>query len=110
MASESWKKIVITAVIIFSVILILIGFLVGLKGLKDFFIFLVISLLVISILFGIGYVIYLLFVKVDYKDIPAQFKKKLYSVTKIMKNDMLGNLFLSGDSKHNRINLGKYFY
>jgi hypothetical protein len=27
-----------------------------------------------------------------------------------MKNDMLGDLYLSGDIKHNRIKLGKYFY
>lgn len=110
MASEKWKKIVTIAIIVFSIIILLIGFLVGIKGLKDFFTFLFIGLLVITILFGIGYVIYLLFIRKEFKDIPAQFRKKLHSVTKVMDNKMLGNLFLSGDSKHNRINLGKFFY
>jgi len=71
---------------------------------------LLIGMLIISILFGIGYVIYLLFIKKSYKDIPYQFKKKLQEVTKVMKNDMLGNLYLSGDTKHNRISLGKFYY
>ena len=108
--AENWKKIVIGAVIVFSVIILLIGFLVGLKGLKQFFQFIAIGMLIISILFGVGYVIYLLFIKKDYKDIPYQFKKKLLSVTKVMTNDLLGNLYLSGDTKHNRIRLGRYFY
>lgn len=105
-----WKNIIIIAIIVFSVLLVLIGLLVGMKGLIDFFKFLLIGFLVISILFGIGYVIYLLFIKQTFKDIPYQFKKKLQSVTKVMKNDMLGNLYLSGDSKHNRVALGKFFY
>lgn len=108
--SDNWKKIVIVAVVIFSFLLIGIGFMVGAKGLKQFFQFIIIGLLVITILFGVGYVIYLLFIKKEFKDIPAQFKKKLFSVTKVMKNELLGSLFLSGDSKHNRISLGKYFY
>jgi len=56
------------------------------------------------------YVVYLLFFAKTYKDIPYQFKKKLLSVTKVMSNEYLGNLFLSGDTKHNRISLGTYFY
>ena len=107
---ENWKKIVIVAIIIFSVIIVLIGFFMGMRGLGQFFKFVIIGLLVISILFGIGYLIYLLFIKREFKDIPAQFRKKLHQVTKVMQNDMLGELYLSGDSKHNRIKLGKYFY
>ncbi len=108
--AENWKKIVVGAVIVFTLLILGIGFLVGLKGLKDFFTFVIIGMLVICILFGIGYVIYLIFIQKNYKDIPAQFRKKLFSVTKVMDNNVLGRLFLSGDSKHNRISLGKYFY
>jgi len=108
--SENWKKIVAGAMIVFTILIILIGIMVGMSGLKSFFRFIVIALLIICILFGIVYVVYLLFVKKNYRDIPAQFKKKLHSVTKVMDNDMLGRLYLSGDTKHNRINLGKYFY
>lgn len=108
--SENWKKIVMIAVAVFIVIIILIGLMVGIQGLKQFFQFIIIGLLIISILFGVGYVIYLLFIRKEYKNIPAQFRRKLHSVTKVMENDMLGSLFLSGDSKHNRISLGKFFY
>lgn len=110
MKGETWKKIVIIATIVFVILLVLIGLLLGMRGLLDFFKFVTIGLLSISILFGIGYVIYLLFIKQDFKDIPAVYRKKLYSASKIMKNDMLGDLYLSGDTKHNRLKLGKYFY
>lgn len=108
--ADNWKKIIVIALIIFSVLIVLIGLLVGMKGLKQFFQFIIVGMLVICILFGLGYVIYLLFLKKNFKDIPAQFRKKLYSVTKVMDNEMLGKLYLSGDTKHNRISLGRYFY
>lgn len=108
--SDNWRKIIIGAVIVFAILIILIGLMVGMQGLKQFFQFIIIGLLVIAILFGIAYVFYILFIQVTFKDIPAQFKKKLHSVTKVMKNELLGTLFLSGDTKHNRIALGKYFY
>lgn len=108
--SDNWKKIVIGAMIVFSVVILLIGWMMGLKGLKSFFTFLIIGGLILSLLFGVGYVIFLLFIKREFKDIPAQFKKKLHQTTKVMDNDMLGDLYLSGDTKHNRIKLGKYFY
>ncbi len=110
MVNDKWKKIVIIAMILFAVIIILIGFFIGLKGLKDFFTFIVIALLVLSLLGGAFYVVYLLFFAKTYKDIPYQFKKKLLSVTKVMSDKYLGELYLSGDTKHNRIGLGSYFY
>jgi len=110
MVSDNWRKIIIIALVIFSIISILIGFLVGLRGLADFFKWILVVLLVLTLLGGAFYVVYLLFFAKEYKDIPYQFKKKLYSVTKVMKNELLGSLYLSGDTKHNRINLGKYFY
>jgi len=108
--ADSWKKITIIAVIIFSVLIILIGLLLGMKSLGQFFKFIIIGLLIITILGGVIYIVWILFFKKTYKDIPYQFKQKLHSVTKVMQNDMLGNLLLSGDTKHNRILLGKYFY
>lgn len=108
--SENWKKIVIGGLIVLSVIIILIGLLLGLQGLAQFFKFIIISLLVISLLFACAWVFWSIFIKKEFKDIPAQFKKKLHSVTKVMHNDMLGDLYLSGDTKHNRIKMGKFFY
>lgn len=110
MVSENWKKITIIAVVVFGIILVLIGLMVGMQGLFSFFKFIIISLLILTLIGGVVYVVYLLFFATTYKDIPAQYKRKLYSVTKVMKNEMLGDLYLSGDSKHNRIKLGKYFY
>lgn len=110
MVSTNWKKIVVIGVIILSVIIILIGFLVGLKGLKQFFQWLFIGLLVLTLIGGVFYVVYLIFFAKEYKDIPYQFRKKLQEVSKVIKNDMLGTLYLSGDTKHNRISLGKYKY
>jgi hypothetical protein len=54
--------------------------------------------------------VWVLFFVKNFKDIPAVFRKKLHETVKIMDNKMLGDLWLSGDTKHNRINLGKYFY
>lgn len=108
--AENWKKIVVIAIIAFSAILILIGLFLGLDGLAAFFKFIIIGLLVLSLLVGAGYIVYILFIKKSWKDIPAQYRKKLLATTKIMENDMLGDLYLSGDTKHNRIKLGKFFY
>lgn len=110
MVSENWKKISIIAVIVFALIAVLIGMFMGLRGLGSFFKFIMVVLLICSIIFGLIYVFWLLFIRREYKDIPAQFRKKLHSVTKVMDNEKLGELYISGDSKHNRIKLGKYFY
>jgi len=110
MVHDMWKKILIGGILVISVIGLLIGFLVGFNSLKSFFTGLMIFLLIITALAGAFYVVWLIFFAKNFKDIPAQFKKKLFSVTKVMANDMLGKLFLSGDTKHNRISLGKYFY
>lgn len=110
MVSERWKKIVVIALIVFTAILVLIGVMLGMKGLKQFFQYVAIALLVLCLIGGVFYVVYLIFFAKEYKDIPAQFRKKLQEVSKVMQNDMLGNLYLSGDTKHNRINLGKYFW
>jgi hypothetical protein len=83
---------------------------VGFTGLAQFFKYLMFGILIIALLFGIFYVFYIIFIKKEYKDIPLNFKKKLRATSLIAKNDMLGDLYLSGDTKHNRINLGRYKY
>jgi hypothetical protein len=108
--SEKWKKITIVAVIAIVILGVLIGLLVGLKGLKDFFKWLMVVLLGALLIGVIIYAVWRIFFAKEYKDIPAQYRKKLHAVTKVMKNDMLGDLYLSGDYKHNKINMGKYFY
>jgi len=105
-----WGKIIFIILIILVVIIILITLFVGLGGLKQFFTWLIGLILFLCIIFGILYIIYLLFIKKSYIDIPATYKKKLIQTAKMMKNEMLGDLYLSGDIKHNRIRLGKYLY
>jgi hypothetical protein len=105
-----WSKVIILVVVILLVIIILITLLVGLKGLKQFFIWLIAIILILGILFGLMYVFYLIFIQKSFKDIPATYRKKLMQTAKMMKNEMLGDLYLSGDEKHNRIKLGKFRY
>jgi len=105
-----YKKVAIIIVIVLVILAITIGLMVGMQSLKTYFKWLIISLLVIGLLFGIAYAFYLLFIKKEFKDIPATYRKKLVATAKLMENNMLGNLYLSGDVKHNRINMGKFFY
>jgi hypothetical protein len=77
-------------------------------SLKKFFLYLFIALMIVAVFFALFYVFWLLFIKVDFKDIPAQWRKKLEISAKLAPNEMLGRFFLSGDEKHNRLNYGKY--
>ena len=105
-----WKKVIFIILLMVFVIGVLITVIVGVKGLEGFFKWLIGIVLVLSILFGLLYLAYTIFIKKNFKDIPATYKKKLIHTAKMMKNEMLGDLYLSGDSKHNRIKLGKYAY
>lgn len=107
---NTMKKIVLISIIVIIAIGFLIAIFVGFKGLKQFFMWLFGILLVIGILFGVAYIFYILFLRKSFVDIPATYKKKLIQTTRLMKNEMLGDLYLSGDTKHNRIKLGKYAY
>jgi hypothetical protein len=109
-SGSKWPKIIIILVIIVFAIAVLITFFVGLGGLRQFFMWLFGILLGLSILFMLAYVFWLIFLKKEYKDIPQTFRKKLMQTAKLMKNQMLGDLYLSGDDKHNRIKIGKYAY
>lgn len=108
MEGNKWSKIIVIIIASLLVLMILIGLIVGVASLKAFFKWLIGGVLGLGILFGLMYVFYLIFIKKEFKDIPALYKKKLGSTARLMKNDMLGDLYLSGDSKHNRIKLGKY--
>jgi hypothetical protein len=105
-----WKKIILISVLVVVLIGIIIGFFTGFDNLKKFLMYLFIALLVIGILFLLAYVFWLLFIKVEFKDIPAQWRKKLEMSAKLATNDMLGKLYVSGDEKHNRLCYGKYMY
>lgn len=105
-----WKKIIIIALIIFTLIVVLITAIVGVGGLFSFFKWLIGLILVLAILFGLFYVFYMLFIEKSYKDIPANYKKKLLMTARLMRNKLTGDLYLSGDTKHNRIKLGNYYY
>lgn len=109
-SGSKWGKVIFIIILIIIVLMILIGLVVGLKGLKSFFTWLIGGILFLGILFGLLYVFWLIFLKKEFKDIPAQYRKKLTQTARLMKNEMLGNLYLSGDSKHNRIKLGKFAY
>jgi len=105
-----WGKIIFIILGILVVIIVLITLFVGLRGLKQFFVWLIGIILVLAIIFGLLYVFWLIFIQKSYKDIPATYKKKLMQTAKMMKNEMLGDLYLSGDEKHNRVKLGKFRY
>jgi len=105
-----WKKVVLVVIFIVIILMTMIFFFVGFKGLLEFFKWLMIGAMVLMMLFGLLYVFYLVFLKKEYKDIPASFRKKLQATSKIMKQEMLGDLYLSGDLKHNRMNLGRFRY
>lgn len=105
-----WRKVIVVGVVILLILMILIGLLSGLYNLKRFFTWLLIGLLIIGILFGLAYAFWIIFLRREYQDIPANFRKKLVHTARLMKNEMLGNLYLTGDSKHNRIKLGKFAY
>jgi len=107
---NKWRKIIIIVILVIFVVMILIALLVGFKGLKQFFLGLLIAFLILSILFGLLYTFWLIFIKKEFKDIPYTYKKKVIASTKLMKQAMLGDLYLSGDYKHNRIMLGKFYY
>ena len=107
---SKWKKITIIGVGVAVLLMFLVFLFVGFSGVLQFFKFLLYGSIIIGLIFGLFYIFYVVFIKKEYKDIPANFKKKLRATSLIMKNDMLGDLYLSGDTHHNRIKLGKYRY
>lgn len=112
MAEEStkWKRIIFIGLGILLLLIILITLFVGISGLRQFFIWLFGIIIALGILFGLAYIFYIIFIQKSYKDIPFTYRKKLIRTAKLMKNKMLGDLYLSGDYKHNRIKLGKFLY
>ena len=105
-----WQKIILIGIVILLIVSVIIGLLIGLDSLKRFFMYIFITMLILAVLFLLAYLFWLLFIKRSFKDIPAQFRKKLETAAKLTENSMLGNLYMSGDSKHNRLKYGKYFY
>jgi hypothetical protein len=95
---------------ILIIIAIVVGFFVGVASLKKFILYVFIAFAIIAVLFCCAWLFYELFIKVHFKDIPAQWRNKLEKSAKASTNEMLGNLFVSGDEKHNRLNYGKYLY
>jgi len=107
---DKWKKIIFITIGVFALIIILITLFIGVSGLRQFFLWFIGFILFLGILFGLAYAFWLIFLKKSYRDIPASYRKKLLRTAKMMKNEMLGDLYLSGDSKHNRIKIGKYYH
>lgn len=108
--SNKWKKVIFIIIGIVVLLMFLIGLFAGLSNLRKFFIWLLVALLILAIIFSLLYLFWIIFLKKTYVNIPANFKKKLIHTANLMKNEMLGNLYLSGDSKHNRIKLGRFAY
>lgn len=108
--AAKWQRIILIGAAVLLAVGLVITFLVGFASLKKFVMYVFVTFLIISVLFLLAYLFWLLFLKKEFKDIPAQFRKKLEIAAKLAENQMLGNLFLSGDSKHNRLKYGKYFY
>lgn len=108
--ASKWKKAIFIIIGILVLLMIMIGLMVGLNSLRKFFIGLLVAILIISILSLLIYGFWLIFIKKEYVNIPANYRKQLIQTAKLMKNEMLGNLYLTGDSKHNKIKLGKFAY
>lgn len=109
-SGNKWGRILLIAIGIIIIIAVLIGMIVGLASLKQFFMWLIGAILVLAILFLTGYIFYELFIKKTHKNLPETYRKKLAQTARLMKNSMLGNLYISGDEKHNCIKLGKFAY
>lgn len=109
-SGDKWKKVIVIVLAIFALIIILITFFVGISGLRQFFVWLLGIILVMAIIFGMLYIFYIVFIRKNFKDIPQNYRKKLLKSAKMMKNEMLGIVYLSGDAKHNRIKLGRYYH
>jgi hypothetical protein len=107
---SKWQKIIFIGLGIVVLLAIMIALFVGLESLKKFFAYLFGFLFFLGVLFLCGYLFYILFIKVEFKDIPAQWRKKLEMAARLVPNQMLGKLYLTGDSKHNTICYGKYLY
>jgi flagellar basal body-associated protein FliL len=107
---KKWRNIFLIIIGVLALVAAVIWIFIGTSSLKKFVTAFVVIILVLAILFGLGYVFYLLFIKQEFKDIPAQYRKKLEEAARIAPNEMLGNLYLSGDHKHNRLKYGKYMY
>jgi hypothetical protein len=107
---SKYRKIALILIGVVILIGIIVALFVGLSSLKKFLTIVMVIIGACGIIFLLAYVFWLLFIKVEFKDIPAQWRKKLEVAAKMMQNDMLGKLYLSGDEKHNRICLGKYLY
>jgi hypothetical protein len=109
-SGSKWGKVIIVGLVILVAIVILITLFVGLSSLRKFMYWLLGVLFGVAILFMLAYLFWLIFLAPHHKDLPANYRKKLMQTARLMKNSMLGDLYLSGDERHNRIKLGKYAY
>lgn len=109
-SGRKWGRIIVIIIIIIIAIAILVTFFIGLKGLRQLFLWIAGILFGLGILFMVAYLFWMVFLKKEYKNLPQNYRKKLMQTARLMKNSMLGDLYLSGDEKHNRIKLGKYAY
>jgi hypothetical protein len=88
-------------------IILAIRFVFGVTNILKIFLFLIEALLLLSILFGAGYLFYYLFIKKQKYDPVYVHKQKLIDAGKKCNLENLKALYLSGDKGHTRVHLGK---
>ena len=96
----------IIAGVIIGLTIIIIAFF-GVKNIFSILLFLLEALAFLSILFGIAYLFYFLFIKTHKYDVTYVNKKKLIEAGRKSQLEHLKGLYLSGDKGHTRVHIGK---
>jgi hypothetical protein len=86
---------------------LVIRFIFGVRSILKILLFLVEAVLLLSILFGIGYLFYYLFIKKQKFDPTYVHKQKLIDAGKKCSLENLKGLYISGDKGHTRVYIGK---
>jgi hypothetical protein len=100
------KTFLIIAGIIIAIGLV-IRFIFGVRNILQIILFLTEAIVLISILFAIGYLFYILFIKKQKFDPTYVHKQKLIDAGKKCNLENLKELYLSGDKGHSRVHIGK---
>ena len=100
------RTFLIIAGIIIGIILV-IRFLFGVRNILKIALFLVEACLLLSVLFGVAYLFYYLFIKKHKFDPTYVNKQKLIDAGKKCNLENLKGLYLSGDKGHSRVYIGK---
>lgn len=101
--TRTWLIIIGIIILIFLAI----RFIFGVTNILKIILFIVEAVLLLSILFGVAYLFYYLFIKKQKYDPTYVNKQKLIEAGRKCNLDNLKGLFISGDKGHSRVHIGK---